>query len=70
MVNVELEDASFRQSYMDKRRNLRSLSTPMATKITVHEAELTAYLERHYVELMATVEERRRPEYADQWEEI
>jgi hypothetical protein len=42
----------------------------MATKITVHEAELTAYLERHYVELMATVEERRRPEYADQWEEI
>lgn len=35
-----------------------------------HRRGLALYIERHYDELMALVEERRRPEYADQWEEI
>ena len=69
MINVELEDASFRLSDTNKIQNRQALSTSDAPKIAVHDAELTAYLERHYIELMALVEERRRPEYADQWEE-
>jgi hypothetical protein len=70
MANVELEDASFRQPYMDKTQNRHSSIMPTAPEITVHEAELTTYLECHYNELMATVDARRKPEYADQWEEI
>ncbi|UEM05987.1 hypothetical protein JL101_011315 [Skermanella rosea] len=31
---------------------------------------LAEYLSRHHDELMTLVEARRRPEYADRWEEI
>jgi hypothetical protein len=51
-----------RPSHVEMRQNLSMFST--------NRRGLEAYLERHYDELMALVDERRRPEYANEWEEI
>jgi hypothetical protein len=60
--NSDVLVVDVRPSKVEMRPNL---STP-----ETQSHGLATYIERHYDELMALVEERRRPEYANEWEEI
>lgn len=51
-------------------REPQSVSEPPAHKGPPPPGSLAEYLSLHHDELITLVEARRRPEHADQWEEI
>ncbi|GEO41185.1 hypothetical protein SAE02_53330 [Skermanella aerolata] len=70
MSELARDDASFNSPATGTSKNKNLSEEKGLSTIMVYDAKLTTYLEQHYNEIMALVEERRRPEHADQWEQI
>jgi hypothetical protein len=70
MSELARDDASFNSPGTGTSKNKDVSEGEGLSTIMVYDANLTTYLKQHYDEIMALVDERRRPEYADQWEEI
>jgi hypothetical protein len=72
MSELARDDASFNSpaTGTSKNKNLSEEEEEGLSTIMVYDANLATYLKQHYDEIMALVDERRRPKYADQWEEI
>ena len=70
MSELARDDASFNSPGTGTSKSKELSEEKGLSTIMVYDANLNTYLEQHYNEIMALVDERRRPEYADQWEEI